>query len=85
MKLSELIIGLRRAAASGAEKALSQCAAPSATISKAEAYRTYGRTNIDRWCTEGLIKISRKTFNREQLAAIASSSNRLTYLPVAER
>jgi len=61
-------------------------------ISKADAYRLYGRSQVDRWIAEGLLKPSKKQFfispsciDRKKLEAIAAESNRGTYLPVAER
>ncbi|MFS2185617.1 hypothetical protein ACCC92_03025 [Mucilaginibacter sp. Mucisp84] len=59
--------------------------------SKSDAYRQYGRSNVDRWIREGLIlpatsgKNSKKMIDRDQLARVAAASNRRTYLPVAER
>lgn len=86
MNFSELITGLKEAAANGAEKALSGSPALPILISKSEASRRYGRTCVDRWLAEGLLsEISPKRINREQLEAVAAVSNRLTYLPVAER
>ena len=60
-------------------------------MTKADAYRLYGRSNVDRWLREGLISIGHPTetsqifFDRSELEAVAASSNRITYLPVADR
>jgi len=52
---------------------------------KAEAYRMYGRSIIDRWISEGLVTVIDKRISRKQLERLAARSNRQTYLPVAER
>ena len=85
MKLMELIDLLKNANAEGAGKVLSSAGILRDHLSKAEAYKIYGRSNVDRWLSENLIKISNKKINRLKLEAIAASSNRMTYLPVAER
>ena len=60
-------------------------------MTKSQAYRLYGRGNVERWLKEGLIgliphsKKSKKILDRKQLETVAESSNRNTYLPVAER
>ena len=85
MKINELTSILKIAAKAGAEKALAGCGALSEGINKAEAYRLYGRGNVDRWLLEGLIQVSNKNIDREKLEAVAAASNRRTYLPVTER
>ncbi|MEJ5993257.1 hypothetical protein WG904_02410 [Pedobacter sp. Du54] len=92
MKLKELVILLKNAAATGTTKALAECGQLAGQITKAEAYRLYGRGSVDRWISEGLIKPSATTsknpskcLDREKVEAVAASSNRNTYLPVAER
>lgn len=85
MRTKELITTLRLATTAGADKALAACGNLPAGITKAAAYRQYGRANIDRWLQEGLIEFSNKHFDRAKLAQVAAASNRLTYLPVAER
>ncbi|SEO09751.1 hypothetical protein SAMN05192574_105291 [Mucilaginibacter gossypiicola] len=85
MKLGELIILLKNATA-GCSKAFTTATySMPVTISKTSAYHLYGRTNVDRWLSEGLIKISDKKLDRAKLNAVAGASNRVTYLPVAER
>lgn len=92
MKLKDLVHLLKNAAELGASKALTESGQLQDQLTKAEAYRLYGRGNVDRWISEGLIclttrsgEISRKCLDRKKLEAIAASSNRITYLPVAER
>ena len=92
MKLKELSSLLKMAVTSGADKALLATCHLKDRLTKAEAYRHYGRNNVDRWLSEGLISftsvnpsISKKTIDRKKLESIAESSNRVTYLPVAER
>ena len=92
MKLNELSSLLKMAVTAGTDKALVNTCQFSDRITKSEAYRLYGRYNVDRWLSEGLIhltsvntSISKKTIDRKKLESIAESSNRVTYLPVAER
>jgi hypothetical protein len=92
MMLKELSSLLKTAVTAGANKALATCCPSQGRLTKAQAYRRFGRYNVDRWLSEGLIElsslnpaISKKTFDRAKLEAIAASSNRVTYLPVAER
>jgi hypothetical protein len=85
MRTTELIASLKNAANAGAEKALAACGNLPAAITKAAAYRQYGRANIDRWLQENLIDFTNKYFDRAKLAQVAAASNRVTYLPVAER
>jgi hypothetical protein len=85
MKLTELIDLLKNATNEGAGKVLLSAGILRDQLSKTEAYKIYGRSNVDRWLSEKLIKISNKKLNRVKLEAIAASSNRMTYLPVAER
>lgn len=76
---------LADAAEMGAMKALSQSGALKPYLSKAEAYKIYGRRNIDRWIKENLIEeitdgISTKIrLERIQLESIAKSSNRASW------
>jgi hypothetical protein len=85
MKLKELIILLRNASAQSAEKALVSAGLLQVNYTKSEAYQIYGRSNVDRWVDEGLISVFNKRIDRARLEAVAASSNRATYLPVAER
>lgn len=92
MKLKDLFTLLKNATHEGAGKALSESGQLKEQLSKAEAYRLFGRCNVDRWINEGLIsttssneRVSRKFLERNKLEAVAAASNRITYLPVAER
>lgn len=92
MKLKELSDLLRTAAEEGAGKTLSQIVVFPVFLTKAEAYRLYGRSDVDRWIAEGLLhpaadrgKNQKKCIDRKKLEAVAAASNRITYLPVAER
>lgn len=85
MRTNDLIATLRTATTAGADKALAAGGSLPSGITKAAAYRQYGRTNIDRWLQENLIQIQDKKINRAKLAQVAAASNRITYLPVAER
>ncbi|KAA8476864.1 hypothetical protein BDE36_1282 [Arcticibacter tournemirensis] len=92
MKLKDLVHLLKNAAEQGASNALAESGQLQDQLTKAEAYRLYGRGNVDRWISEGLISPatpkgdhSRKCLDRNKLEAVAASSNRITYLPAAER
>jgi len=88
MKQSDLSRLLQFAVLDGADKVILQNKILPDYYTKAQAYRLYGRSNIDRWIGEGLIipaKFSRKCIERTALEHVACSSNRATYLPVAER
>ena len=92
MKLKDLSFILKTATETGAQKALEETAVLQDKLSKSEAYHQYGRSNVDRWILEGLIvpqcangKLLHKCIDRVKLEATAHSSNRITYLPVADR
>lgn len=90
MRTRELFILLKQAVEEGANKALLDSDAVPMSINKSQAYRQYGRCNIDRWILEGiLIPLSDQSpkilFDKALLEQIANSSNRTTYLQVAER
>ena len=86
MERSELITLLTRTAATGATNALALCGKQPDAITKSQAYRLYGRSDVDRWLNAGLLKLNKKNrLDKAALARIASQSNRNTYLPVAER
>ena len=62
------------------------------TLTKAQAYRLYGKNNVDRWCKENLIHPvfqagsgKKKFIDRLKLEAVARANNRTTYLQAAER
>jgi hypothetical protein len=92
MRTAEFARILLESVTGGTEKVLSENAIQKSWVSKADAYRLYGRAQVDRWITEGLFKpskgqifISPSGIDREKLEAVSASSNRGTYLPVAER
>ena len=90
--VKEMFLLVKQSATNGAETALAENTTLSDKITRSEAYRRYGRANVDRWFQEGLLKPtvtadkkSPKCIDRKKLEAIAASSNRITYLPVADR
>jgi hypothetical protein len=85
MKTKDFARLLKTAVSEGAEKALTENKVLADHCTKAEAYRLYGRSNVDRWLQEGLIQIYKKLIFRIELEQVAASSNRITYLPVADR
>ena len=91
MKLIELAELLRNAAEKGTANAIKEEHPVSDRLTKANAYRLYGRCNVDRWLREGLISTQRSTdtsqifLDRSKLETIADSSNRITYLPTTDR
>lgn len=90
MKTRELFFYLKQAIEDGASKALIATAAVPKLINKAQAYRQYGRSNIDRWILEDILhpvstQTSQILFDPEDLESISKSNNRITYLQVAER
>ncbi|MGF7079727.1 hypothetical protein [Mucilaginibacter sp. UYCu711] len=92
LKLTDLLVLLRESAETGVTNVACAQEPIQPQITKAEAYRLYGRSIVDRWIAEKLISPlgskksdSSKWFDRSKLAAIAASSNRITYLPVANR
>lgn len=92
MELKMLTHLLKAAVSEGAINALEKDCNVAAFLTKADAYRLFGRNDVDRWVKEGLItprlktaKSSKKYIERKQLERVAAASNRITYLPVAER
>ena len=85
MKPNELIGLFTAAAVAGANEVLATERILPEMISKSEACRRYGRANIDRWIAEGLIKPIGTAISRVAVEAVSAASNRMTYLPVAER
>jgi len=77
---------LTDAAEAGARKALIESGHISATISKRDAYRSYGKALVDRWIAEGLIiaykdgtNTSKMRIDREQIKILSTSSNRVSW------
>lgn len=91
MKYTELATLLKNAAEQGTTNAIKEEQPVPDQLTKADAYRLYGRSNVDRWLREELISKQQPTdtsqifFDRSELEAVAASSNRITYLPVADR
>ncbi len=90
MKYTELATLLKNAAEQGTANAIKEERPVPDQLTKADAYRLYGRSNVDRWLREGLIATqptdtSQIFLDRSELEAVAASSNRITYLPVVER
>lgn len=92
MKLKELSFLFKDAVIDGTDKALMDSGQLPDTLTKAQAFRLYGRTNVERWIHEGLINpvkqrnnSSKKFIDRLKLEMVARASNRTTYLPVSER
>jgi len=92
MKQTEIAGLLKSVAIQSTEKVLSESGVLKHLLTPAEANRLYGRSNIDRWVSEGLIrtagspgKSSKQIFDKTALERIAAASNRVTYTPVAER
>ena len=86
----ELATLLKNAVQEGADNALKKEHPIPDKLTKATAYRLYGRSNVDRWLREGLISTRKddsfQTFlNRSELETVSGSSNRITYLPVTDR
>lgn len=85
MSIKELTALLNTATLHGTTKAMTVSGIVKDSYSKSDAYRHYGRSNVDRWISEGLIVMDNKKMNRLKLEAVAAASNRHTYLPVAAR
>jgi hypothetical protein len=52
---------------------------------KLAAYRSYGRSNVDSWLKEDLLKASHKKNYWKSIKPVYASSNRNSYLPQADR
>ncbi|NOW95979.1 hypothetical protein [Mucilaginibacter sp. SG564] len=93
MKIEDLSLSMLNAVNTGVANAVAESGVTSSFISKADAYRLYSRSNIDRWLNEQLIapltvpgnSSKRKFLERTKLDSVAAASNRHTYLPVADR
>lgn len=92
ISVSEFSLIFQSAVRSGSEKAMSENGLLKDRLSNSEAYRLYGRENVSRWIKEGLVNTQvssantrRTTISRTEIEAVASKSNRISYLPVAER
>lgn len=83
---------LQDAAELGATSALSQHGLIKPNISKQEAYRKYGSSDVKRWISEGLIELvkdgstsAKYRISRAQIDAVSKVSNRPSYQTVKER
>lgn len=92
MKIEDLSLLMLNAVNTGVATAVAESGAISSFTSKADAYRLYGQSNVDRWLTEQLIapltvpgKSSKKFLDRTKLDSVAAAINRHSYLPVADR
>lgn len=91
MKYKELALLLKNAAEQGTANAIKEERPVPNRLTKAGAYRLYGRSNVDRWLHEGLISLQQPTdtsqffLDRSELEAVAASSNRITYLSARDR
>ncbi len=92
MQLTDLTIILKSAVEVGVNRAFNEGVFLQDYLKKSDAYKLYGRSIIDRWIREGLIQLQslngevpRKFIDRRGLEELALSSNRVTYLQVADR
>lgn len=88
----DLHIILSEAVELGVIKALTETGQLKPFLNKKQAYDKYGRTNVDRWIAEGLVKRYRDggssasfRYDRVQLETVARSCNWSTYLTTDER
>jgi hypothetical protein len=84
MERKQLALLLSQSALASTRKVLAHCPQLPASFSKQQAYRLYGRSDVDRWMAEGLIPTNER-IDRLALERIASQSNRITYLTANER
>lgn len=92
MNKIEFVKIFKSATLRGSKSMLSHNKLTSTIITKATAYRIYGRSNIDRWIKEGLLKPTFKSETKsgtylfqKDVDRVASSSNRISYLMVDDR
>jgi len=83
---------LTDAAELGARRIAKELGISKPFMSQNEAWKIYGRRTIERWIEEGLITpqkdgnaTSKIRLDRMELETLSKSSNRHTYLTVAER
>ena len=89
MELSNM---LTEAAEMGAKRAYIHLGIIKPYMSKAEAFKMYGRANVDRWIKENLIVpikdgnySAKLRLDRIKLEMVSKTANRHTYTPVNER
>ena len=92
MSLTQLRALLVDAAEVGAKRALIDLGMINSTLTKAQAYRSAGRAQIERWIKEGLLHPVRDSsgnarwrFDRHELDSVIKASNRHTFLNTDER
>ncbi|QEM03654.1 hypothetical protein DIU31_009045 [Mucilaginibacter rubeus] len=85
MTLENLVLLLHSALVNSESSIIQNQRIFSGQLTKTEAYKRYGRSNVDRWVKEGLLKITNRKIDRTSIEAIAASSNRRSYLPTLER
>ena len=85
MKLKEFSFLLKDAVIDGTDKTLMASGQLPDTLTKAQAFRLHGRSNVERWISEGLINpvkqrgnSSKKFIDRLKLESVARASNRTT-------
>ena len=89
--ISQLQRLLESASEIGAKRALAEAGLIKPYLKKSEAYRMYGKANVERWLREGLLKPRKDgrasaswRLERAELESIAKASNRASYLTVQE-
>lgn len=77
---------LSEAAEQGAKKALISVGKISPFISRSEAYRRYGKRQVDRWIAEGIVSVikdgtntSKTRIDLMQIETVAKASNRISW------
>ena len=87
-QLKELLVDAAEIAAS---KAMENLGSLPPFISKAEAYRMYGRKQVDRWIAEGILKqykdgnnTSKIRISRQNIMAVAKASNRINNISIQQ-
>ena len=92
MSLTQLRALMVDAGEVAANKVLTQAGLVKPFLSKQQAYKLHGQSNIDRWIKEGLLHPNRDgcgtvkwRIDRMELEAVAKSSNRHTFLNTDER
>ncbi len=86
-KLAQMLQG---AAELGGIVALTEVGKLKPYLSKAEAYKKYGRGDVDRWIKSGALDLNQDTtfskvrLCRKQLASIAASQNLVQYIALSK-
>jgi hypothetical protein len=92
ISIPHLRVMLAESAELGATKALIGAGVIKPFLKKAEAYRLYGRTNVDRWLKAQLItprkdgdSSSSIRIDRQEIEIVAKANNWSAYVPVEDR